>query len=214
MRMQATIEATGLRERSGPAVALDGLSFTVLPLAPAVAGGLGMAWSGPGVAGEGIGVGGGELPDAVEEVADHQELVVGIAGEEVPGGADEVSEDFLVPGGRDLGGLHHLAAAVAGIGPAADVPGLLQAVQDGSDTAGGEAEQAGQGGRGERAGPAEDVQGAHVGAVEAIPVGRGLIEPVDLGAQRPEAADDLARKCPLSHIVCRSDSWNYKLLAF
>jgi ABC-2 type transport system ATP-binding protein len=31
MRMEATIEVTGLRKRFGPAVALDGLSFTVLP---------------------------------------------------------------------------------------------------------------------------------------------------------------------------------------
>jgi ABC-2 type transport system ATP-binding protein len=31
MRMDATIELTGLRKRSGPAVALDGLPFTVLP---------------------------------------------------------------------------------------------------------------------------------------------------------------------------------------
>ena len=29
--MEATIEVTGLRKRFGPAVALDGLSFTVLP---------------------------------------------------------------------------------------------------------------------------------------------------------------------------------------
>jgi len=31
MRMEATIEVTGLRKRFGPAVALDGVSFTVLP---------------------------------------------------------------------------------------------------------------------------------------------------------------------------------------
>jgi len=31
MHMEATIEVTGLRKRFGPAVALDGLSFTVLP---------------------------------------------------------------------------------------------------------------------------------------------------------------------------------------
>ena len=79
MRVEATIEVTGVRKRFRQAVALDGLSFTVLPLAVAVAGGLGMAWPGPGVAGEGIGAGGSELPDAVQEVADHQELVVCVA---------------------------------------------------------------------------------------------------------------------------------------
>jgi ABC-type branched-subunit amino acid transport system ATPase component len=31
MSMEATIEVTGLRKRLGPAVALDGMSFTVLP---------------------------------------------------------------------------------------------------------------------------------------------------------------------------------------
>ena len=31
MTMEATIEVTGLRKRFGPAVALDGMSFTVLP---------------------------------------------------------------------------------------------------------------------------------------------------------------------------------------
>jgi hypothetical protein len=31
MRMEATIEVTGLHKRFGPAVALAGLSFTVLP---------------------------------------------------------------------------------------------------------------------------------------------------------------------------------------
>ena len=80
-------------------------------------------------------MGGGELPDAVEEVADHQELIVGVARQEVPGAADEVAEDFLVPGGGGLCGLHYLAATVAWIGSPADVPGLLQAVQDGGDTA-------------------------------------------------------------------------------
>jgi hypothetical protein len=30
------------------------------------------------VAAESIGVGGGELPDAVEEAADHQKLIVGV----------------------------------------------------------------------------------------------------------------------------------------
>ena len=49
---------------------------------------LGIAWSGPGVAAEGVGVGGGELPDAVEEIADYQELMVGVVSQEVPGAAD------------------------------------------------------------------------------------------------------------------------------
>jgi ABC-2 type transport system ATP-binding protein len=31
MTMEATIEVTGLRKRFGPVVALDGMSFTVLP---------------------------------------------------------------------------------------------------------------------------------------------------------------------------------------
>lgn len=31
MRMEATIEVTGRRKRFGPAVALDGMSFMVLP---------------------------------------------------------------------------------------------------------------------------------------------------------------------------------------
>ena len=47
-------------------------------LAAAVAGGRCIAWPGPGVADESIGVGGGELPDAVEEAADHQKLIVGV----------------------------------------------------------------------------------------------------------------------------------------
>src|SRR5262249_4492675 len=148
---------------------------------------------------DGGGVGGGELAGAVEEVVDDLELVVGVGGQQVAGGADEVSEDFLVAGRGGVGGLHDLAAAVGGVGPAADVAGPLQAVEHGGDAAGGEAEQAGQGGGGRRAGPADDVQGPHVGAVQAVQVRGGLIEPVDLGAQRAEAADDLARECPLSH---------------
>src|SRR5215470_17297428 len=144
------------------------------------------------VAAEGVGVSGGELPGAVEEVVDHQELLVGIAGKEFIGFADEVAEYFLVTVGRGLGGLHHLAAAVAGGGPAADVACPLQAVEDRGDAAGGEAEQAGEVGWRQRPIAAEDVQRAHVGAVEAVPVGGGLIEPVDLGAQCPQAAEHLA----------------------
>jgi hypothetical protein len=98
------------------------------------------------VAGEGVGVGGGELPGAVDEVVDDQELVVGIGSQEVAGGADKVAEDFLVPGGGGFSGLHDLAPPVAGIGLAADVAGPFEAVEDGGDASGGEAEQAGQGG--------------------------------------------------------------------
>ena len=65
-----------------------------------------MARSGPGVTAEGIGVSRGDLADAVEEVADHHELVVGVVREDVAGDADEVAEDFLVPGGGGLGGLY------------------------------------------------------------------------------------------------------------
>lgn len=97
MRMEATIAVTGLHTRSGPWWRWTGCRSRCCRLAAAVAGGLAVAWLGPGVAGEGIGVGGGELPDAVEEAADHQELVVGVADQEVPGAADEVAEDFLVP---------------------------------------------------------------------------------------------------------------------
>ena len=147
----------------------------------------------------GKGVGGGELPGAVEEVANDLELVVGVGRQQVAGAADEVTEDFLVTGGGGAGGLHDLAAPVARVGPAADVAGSLEAVQDGGDAAGGEAELAGQVGGGQRAGLAEDVQRAHVGAVEAVPVGGGLVEAVDLRAQRAEAAGDLAGERAVSH---------------
>ena len=193
-----TLTRAQLTVADAPCRALFASSLTAI-LAAAVAGGLDIAWSGPGGAGEGIGVGGGELADTVQEVADHQELIVGVAGEEVAGATDEVAEDFLVPGGGGLGGLYQLAAAVAGIGPPADVPGLLQPIKDGGHPAGGEAEQPGQGGGGQRSGPAEDVQGAHVGAVQAVPVCCGLVEPVDLRAQRPEAVGDLAGEYPLRH---------------
>ena len=53
---------------------------------------------------------------------------------------DEVAEDFGVAGGGGLGGLDDLAAAVAGVGAAADIAGPLEAIEDGGDAAGGEAE--------------------------------------------------------------------------
>jgi hypothetical protein len=65
---------------------------------------------------------------------------------------DEVAENLLVPGGGGLGGVHDLAAAVTGVGLAADVASPLEAIEDRGDAAGGEAEQAGQGGGGQRAG--------------------------------------------------------------
>jgi hypothetical protein len=50
MRVEATIEVTGLRKRSGPTVALDGLPFTVLPPSRGRGGlyrhGLARAWRG------------------------------------------------------------------------------------------------------------------------------------------------------------------------
>src|SRR5215469_12525949 len=143
---------------------------------------------------ERVGVGGGELAGAGEEVVDDLELVVGVGGQQVAGLADEAAEDFGVAGGGGLRGLHEQAAAVAGGGAAADVAGPFEAVQDGGDAAGGEAELAGQVGGGQRPGPAGDVQSAHVGAVEAVPVGGGLVEPVDLGAQRAQATGDLGRE--------------------
>src|SRR5215470_4100960 len=95
-------------------------------------------------AAEGIGVAGGELPGAVQEVLDDQELLVGVDSEHGAGLADEVAEHFLVARGGGLGGLHDLAAAVAGVGAAADVAGPLEAVEDGGDSAGGKSELAGQ----------------------------------------------------------------------
>jgi hypothetical protein len=68
----------------------------------------------------------------------------------------------------------------------------LEAIEDRGDAAGGEAEQAGQGGGGQRADLADDVQGAHVGPVEGVPVSGHLVEAVDLRAQGAEAGGDLA----------------------
>src|SRR5262249_59952986 len=89
------------------------------------------------LAAQGVGVGGGELPGAVEEVLDDPELVVGVGRQEIAGAADEAAEDLLVPCGGGLGGLHDLAAAVARVGPAADVAGSLKTVEDRGDAAGG-----------------------------------------------------------------------------
>jgi hypothetical protein len=74
---------------------------------------------------EPVGVGGGELPGAVDEVLDDHELVVGVGSQEVVSAADKVAEEFLAPGGGDFGDLHDLAPPVAGIGLAADVAGRI-----------------------------------------------------------------------------------------
>ena len=58
-------------------------------LAAAVAGSRCIAWPGAGVAAESIGVGGGELPDAVEEAADHQKLQAVQDGGDTAGGEAE-----------------------------------------------------------------------------------------------------------------------------
>ena len=52
-----------------------------------------------------LGVGGGELADAGEEVVEEKELVVGVGGQQVAGPADEAAEDFGVAGGGGLGDL-------------------------------------------------------------------------------------------------------------
>ena len=96
-------------------------------------------------AAEGVGVAGGELTGASEEVVDDLKLVICVGGEQFAGLADEVAEDLLVAGGGGCGGLDHKAAPVAGVGPAADVAGPFEAVQHGGDAAGGEAEQLSQG---------------------------------------------------------------------
>src|SRR5215475_2895824 len=158
-------------------------------------------WPGCGavVATEGICVVGGELPGPAEEIVDDLELVVGIGRQQLAGAVDEAAKNLLIAGGGGLGGVHDLAAAVTGIGLAADIASPLEAIEDRGDAAGSEAEQAGQGGGGQRAGLADDVQGAHVGPVQAVPVGGHLVEAVDLGAQRAEAGGDLAWQHPPSH---------------
>jgi hypothetical protein len=45
---------------------------------------------------------------------DDLELVVGVGRYQLAGAVDEVAENLLVPGGGGLGGVHDLAAAVAG----------------------------------------------------------------------------------------------------
>jgi hypothetical protein len=47
----------------------------------------------PSLTAERVGVGGGELADAGEEVVEDQELVVGVGGQQVAGLADEAAED-------------------------------------------------------------------------------------------------------------------------
>jgi hypothetical protein len=95
------------------------------------------------VATEGVCVVGGELPGPVEEVVDDLELVVAVGRQQLAGAVDEVAEDLLIPGGGGLGGVHDLAAAVTGVGLAADVASPLEAIEDRGDAAGSEAEQAG-----------------------------------------------------------------------
>src|SRR5689334_18169522 len=52
---------------------------------------------------DGVGVSGGELPQPPQEVADHQELVVGVGRQQVAGLGDEAAEDFPVHAGGGLG---------------------------------------------------------------------------------------------------------------
>jgi hypothetical protein len=56
---------------------------------------------------------------------------------------DEVAEDLLIPGSGGFGGVYDLAAAVTGVGLAADIASPLEAIEDRGDAASSEAEQAG-----------------------------------------------------------------------
>jgi hypothetical protein len=126
-------------------------------------------------------VGGERRTPAVEEVQDDGQLGIAVAGGELLGAADQGAEDLGGARGGQRGGLHEHAAAVGGIGAAVRIAGLLQAVDDGGDPAGRQAQGIGQGCGGQRSEAADEVKGSMVGAVEAELVGAELVEPVDLG---------------------------------
>jgi hypothetical protein len=114
--------------------------------------------------------------------------------------AGELAEHLAVA----LGGLGRLfdeqSAPVPRVGDPADVPRPFQAIDDRRDASGGEPDPAGQLRRGQRPELPDDIQAAHVGGVEAIPIRRDVVEQIDLGAQRPERREHLLLGWP-GHIT-------------
>ena len=114
---------------------------------------------------------------------------------------------------------------VGGIVPGpADVPGLLQPVDDQAGAAGGQAELLAQLPGGQRRavalGAHDRDQGAQVGGLQLVQLGEGVADPARVGAVPAQRVDDdppepglvVAGRIEVSHLVASSPSRHHKLI--
>ncbi len=127
-----------------------------------------------------------DLPVAGKEVVDRGQVLIREARGEFSHGTHQGTEHRLASLAGLRGRHDHAAAPVAAVRVTASVPGCFKAIDDRGDSSGRQAKRLCEVGRGGTALTVNDVQGAQVRVVQAEPLGRRLIEAVDVGAQCPE----------------------------
>ena len=143
-------------------------------------------------------MGGDRRAAAAQEVADRGQLSIRVAIHQGFGALDEAPEDLGVALCNQVSWLDDDASTIGRVGASSGVASLLEAVDDGGDATGGEAEGVGQLRGREGSGAAEDVQAAHVGAIETVDLGGEGIEAVDLGAEGAQLSLDSLNERTLS----------------
>ena len=151
-----------------------------------------------------------------------------VLGEPVQDGVRAVAEraEERQPGGLALIGVAQVDDPVIGgivTGPA-DVPGLLQPVDDQARAARGQAELLAQLPGGQRRavalGAHDRDQGAQVGGLQPVQLGEGVADPARVGAVPAQRVDDdppdpglvVAGRVKVSHLVASSPSGHYILI--
>jgi len=167
----------------------------------------------------------GRVRHGGDEPGDDLEFVLGEAIQDGVRAVAERAEEGQA-GGAALVGVAQVDDPVVGgmVAGAADVPGLLEAVDDQAGAAGGQAELLTQLPRGQRRAVAlrahDGDQGAQVGGLQPVQLGEGVTDPARVRAVPAQRVDDdppdpgliVTGRIKVSHLVASSPCVHYMLI--